>query len=341
MADITSNLATQLKLDETSGTTAADSSGNSRPGTYSGTFTLNQTGPGGLLSKGVAFDGVNGQVLLTSLNGILGDNATVAHWIKLDNASPTPTSKTGLHNLGALVSGKNTHYPWDGDGKGYFTSFRNTSNTASSRVDAVTLPAGVTRTNWHHLAITTTPGANGWTLYINGSAVTTATGVTGVYYDNDLWSLGGSSASQWLDGNAADFRVYTRCLSSDDIAALYNLGKPQNTVAPGITGDCIVGQTLSGTSGTWSDGSVNARKWQSATDGSGTGAADIGGATAADFTITESELEKYVRYGVQYSNSIGTTWAYSSWMGPIEAPPSLYRPRCPSFSLSLPTLSLG
>ena len=116
---------------------------------------------------------------------------------------------------------------------------------------------------------------------------------------------------------------------------------PEPIVSPTFSGSLVVGQTLTGSGGTWSDGTFNARKWQSADDGSGTNTADIGGATAADFTITESELNKYVRYAVQYSNGIGTTWAYSSWMGAIEAATSPYRPRCPSFSLTLPTFSLG
>jgi len=54
MADITSNLVAWYKLDETSGTTCADSSGNGYHGTYVNSPTLNQTGAFAA-SRSVAF----------------------------------------------------------------------------------------------------------------------------------------------------------------------------------------------------------------------------------------------------------------------------------------------
>ena len=94
---------------------------------------------------------------------------------------------------------------------------------------------------------------------------------------------------------------------------------PEPIVSPTFSGSLVVGQTLTGSGGTWSDGTFNARKWQSADDGSGTGAADISGETSSTYAIGFTEASKYIRYGVQYSNSVGTTWAYSAWSGPVTA----------------------
>ncbi len=94
---------------------------------------------------------------------------------------------------------------------------------------------------------------------------------------------------------------------------------PEPIVSPTFSGSLVVGQTLTGSGGTWSDGTFNARKWQSADDGSGTGVADIGGATSSTYSIGFTAAAKYIRYAEQYTNAAGTTWAYSAWSGPVTA----------------------
>ena len=329
MADIASNKRAHWTLDETSGTSAADSSGNGYTGTYArNASNTTVASAGGGLGTACSANGTNDRIATSAV--IPPGPITISFWAKFSSADVSGMTVLRDNTTLQVYRASTTLY-WDFGG---FSPGVNRISTSIAAVDD----------KWTHYVLTSTgtSGSPRMEMFFDGVSAASGSYASQPASSSSLFSIcshtdGSSKAKCEID----DVRIYTRVLAADDIAALYNLGKPQNTVAPGITGDCIVGQTLSGTSGTWSDGSVNARKWQSATDGSGTGAADIGGATAADFTITESELEKYVRYGVQYSNSIGTTWAYSSWMGPIEAPPSLYRPRCPSFSLSLPTLSLG
>lgn len=219
MPDFASNLEVYYRLDDASGSAAADSSGHARGGTLVNTPAWGTGQIGGALGFVAAS---SQRITMPNLAAVLGDNATFACWIKLAAATPGIDSKTGLASLGAVIGVNATHYPYT-DGLGYFGLFRATSDTGSSRVDAVTLPA-VTRTNWHHLCITTSPGANNWILYINGSSVTTATGITGVYYDADLWALGVSdngAAQFYLDGSLDEVRIYSRALSPTDVAALY------------------------------------------------------------------------------------------------------------------------
>lgn len=83
--------AMYLRLDETSGTTAADSSGNSRTGTYVNSPALAQTS---LLPVGggtaVAFDGTNDRASVahnSALNAVTGSGFTLSFWVKIN--SPT------------------------------------------------------------------------------------------------------------------------------------------------------------------------------------------------------------------------------------------------------------
>ena len=207
-------------LDDTSGTTCVEHNGL-YDGTYVGSPTLNQSG---LNAKAVAFTG--GQhVLLPNLASQLGNNASFSCWIKLQTATPVAGANTGFMNLGPIVAAAASHYPWT-DGSAYLSLFRCSGNAVCSRVGPITLPGGVTRTNWHHLAITNQPGANGWKFYVNGALVTQTAGLATVYYNNDLWVLARSSAgfSYHLDGSLDEVLLYNRTLTAHEIKQLYNNG---------------------------------------------------------------------------------------------------------------------
>ena len=63
-------------------------------------------------------------------------------------------------------------------------------------------------------------------------------------------------------------------------------------------------------------------KWYTATDASGTDALAIDGATASSFTLTNAELNKYIRFGVIPVAAAGTPQGmevYSDWIGPVNA----------------------
>lgn len=85
-----SNLIGYWKLDETTGTTARDSSPTGANGAYAGTFTLNQAGIGDG-SKAVSFGGgrVNLTAAIAALNGVGVFNplkGTMFCWAKMANA---------------------------------------------------------------------------------------------------------------------------------------------------------------------------------------------------------------------------------------------------------------
>ena len=71
------------KLDETAGTSAADSSGNSIAGAYTGGYTLGQSGPFPFQSGlSALFDGINGRINIpTNVALNVGNTVTVEAWI--------------------------------------------------------------------------------------------------------------------------------------------------------------------------------------------------------------------------------------------------------------------
>jgi hypothetical protein len=90
---------------------------------------------------------------------------------------------------------------------------------------------------------------------------------------------------------------------------------PVNTVAPVITGGVQGGQTLTATVGTWSPaGSAYAFRWQR---DSGSGFADVAGATAATYTTVPADVGARLRVAVTATNAYGSTTATAAGVGPI------------------------
>lgn len=89
---------------------------------------------------------------------------------------------------------------------------------------------------------------------------------------------------------------------------------PANTVAPAITGTARVGQTLTGTNGTWTGtpAPTYARQWKA--DG-----ANISGATASTYTLTSAELGKAITLAVTATNAAGSADATSAPTAAVTA----------------------
>lgn len=85
---------------------------------------------------------------------------------------------------------------------------------------------------------------------------------------------------------------------------------PVNIVAPAISGNRFVSQTLSGTDGTWTNASTYSYQWQRSTDGGGTWS-DISGATSATYVSAVADMANRIRRRVRATNSFGNTDAFS------------------------------
>ncbi len=243
------NLVGWWKLDETSGTTAEDSSGNSNDGTL--TNMLGNEWTTGQISGALTFDGTN-DVVDCGNDPILNlDIGSWGAWVKLDE--PKKWAERIIFkdpsNTGAYQS-----FDWNG--------FKAEVVVGGVRYRASS-PSSTNTGQWYHVFAT----YDGETLrlYIDGEEVDSETGPSG-NIDNNTGPLGvGSSPSSPtfapFYGTIDDARVYNRALDPDEVAQLastidydtFNEAKvsaADSSITISTPGDSSVVATL----GSWTSG---------------------------------------------------------------------------------------
>jgi hypothetical protein len=96
------------------------------------------------------------------------------------------------------------------------------------------------------------------------------------------------------------------------------LARPTFTGTASYTGTLEVGQTLTA-SYTVDDTTDLSYQWESATDGSGTGATNIG-TDSATYTLTGTEDGDYIRVTVTATSNAGlSASSTSAWDGPVAS----------------------
>jgi hypothetical protein len=304
-------------MQEASGTTADDASGQTRDGTISGP-DVNQSGPGGYLAKAYEFIDANDDVVtlpqdvcrrwrwnnqytlfaFAKPNVLTKDMAVVSAvdsigrrlgqiWFDTDGAADSlgamiHCQDNGVQTAGADDSNTSTNWQsvaaiWDGR---ELTPF---ADAVAGTSVAPTYPCRL-------LDITDSGG---------GSAVIGAEDVAG----------GGTKD---FDGFICNAMYFSRALLAEDIVELDAGPEPVNTAAPVLSGTATQGQTLSVTNGSWDlaapfaglfNGPVGITfQWTRSDDASGTNEADIAGATATMYTLTASDVGKYIRARARASN---------------------------------------
>lgn len=204
-------LQTYLTFDASSGTTAADSSGNGHAATLVG-------GAGwaaGKVGNAVSLDGSSGYVSLPS--DIVANIAdfTIAAWVKCSSSSKAMR----VFDFGSGID----HYMMltTGSGKGV-PRFAVTVN-GSYGEDSISGTAAIPTGQWTHLAVTLSGTVA--TLYVNGSAVGTTTAMAfapfRIGHTAQNW-IGRSqySADPYFSGSIDEFRIYYNALTADQIEAL-------------------------------------------------------------------------------------------------------------------------
>ncbi len=205
-------LVVWYKFDETSGTTAYDSSGNGR----NATLVNGPTWVAGRSGNAVNLDGSNDYVSLPAgmVSGL--SDFTIATWVRLD----TTGSWRRVFDFGTGTTVNMFLTPQSSAGTVRF-AITTGGASAEQRINGTAaLPTG----SWVHVAVT--KAGNVGTLYVNGTAVGTNSNMTlspsSLGNTTQNW-LGRSqySADAYLDGQLDDFRIYNRALSAAEISSLY------------------------------------------------------------------------------------------------------------------------
>lgn len=215
------------RFDEAAGATAAtDSSGNNRPGTYTGAATLG--GPRACprdTGTAVTLNGTTGYIGAgTGAAAVAGPSVfTVEVWFK------TATAGGKLLGFGGSPTGQSTTYD-------RHLFLNNTGNLVfgvyPNAVKVIVSPKTYTDNTWHHAAATLS-GA-GMQLYVDGAQVAADTTTTTAQAFNGYWRAGYDNLASWgtntptnfyFTGSLDDAAIYTTALSSTKIAAHYNAGR--------------------------------------------------------------------------------------------------------------------
>lgn len=213
----TTSLEIWLKLNEVSGTTAADSSGNSRNGTLVNGPTWNRDTRG---NGNIVFDGTDDKVTLTGsvLTGLA--SGTIACWAKHSrayNSSVTEVLWQQMDTGGVSPQLGFMHYATNELYIGWYTGGND------DRVQLTATAALWPQNLWTHYALTWTSGGT-TTFYVNGISVGTAASTTPHPMAGGL-TIGDAvpgAASTPYQGSVDDFRVYSRVLTATEVLEIVN-----------------------------------------------------------------------------------------------------------------------
>ena len=243
------------RLDETTGTTAADSGRLNSPGTYRNGFTLDQ--PGVLaVNAATDFDGNNGFV---SSDQSYDSPApfTVEAWFNTTTGSGGKIIGFG-NNPNGLSSSYDRHVFMRNNGTltfGVWTGFQNTIDTPLSYNDG----------EWHHVVATQSDA--GMELYVDGVLIGTDPQTNAQSYSGH-WKVGGDrtwgSASPYFDGLIDEVAIYGKVLPAERVAEHALLGGIVPNEAPTATFTSTVVDhdvDFDASSSTDADGTIVSYEW--------------------------------------------------------------------------------
>ncbi|HZL17991.1 MAG TPA: LamG-like jellyroll fold domain-containing protein, partial [Polyangia bacterium] len=229
---IDSGLLGHWKLDEGSGTTSADASGNGNTATL--TSSANWTAG----YSGEAFSGDGTNYVSANLGTWFGSNNTLTASAWVYAASTTNGPLFGVTSIPA--------------GGGWNMPFLSIAGpTAYGHIWMVNgntpLSATVGLNAWHFLAITYDPSGSGTErFYVDGALSVSGTGTYQASGLTDTWSTNipgtkPTGVSGVLTGKVDDVRAYNRVLSAAEISIIYNA---RQTCSASTCGGCAGGETI-------------------------------------------------------------------------------------------------
>ncbi len=200
-------------LNDGSGTAAADRSGGGNPGTLTNGPVWGAGGPSG---SAVSLDGVNDAVVATDGAVSTDLSFTVSAWVY---PTSTGADQTVLSQAGSNVAAFNLRR----DASGFWKMAMRRSDSTGAIVDTATSAVTGTANGWTHVVGVYDDSADQIRLYVDGvlsgtAAHTVDWAAGGVFAAGRGWSSGG--ADEFLTGRVDDVRAYPRALTDTDVATL-------------------------------------------------------------------------------------------------------------------------
>lgn len=200
------------------------SAGTADDGTFVGNATtVNDAERGEVLS-------LDGDGDYVQISGLIGEpaNVTLSGWI---NADAVDTSGSVVISMGSSAA---LYLNSSGQLVGFFES-GGTNNTVTSSDSLI-------GTSWRHVAVSIDATNNTMTIFVDGVAAETTLTTGPIEYDNDpdtyIGRAGDGLGGYDFDGMIDDARIYTRALSSDEVAALA-AGQTETSASVAITVNSI------------------------------------------------------------------------------------------------------
>ena len=319
-----------LPLQDNAASTAVDDvSSNNKNGTLAGgnnTSDIATTGPNSYAASALDFDGsadyVNSIGAVADFSFVQNSLVfTLCGWVRFDSASGRYAF------LGTcLASAEKGFSLFYDNGAGFGTDairlFVTKGTVSFPVIDARSADGVINDTNWHFVSVKSTSAANAMTFTIDGTATTTTYGVSYASLSSgdstrvlNAARANHSSVLLPLDGKMSSWSIFNRALSGTEEGEVYAGPEPINSAAPAVTGTETEGQLLSCSTGTWgidtpfsggSNGTITyAYQWTRSNDGAGTGEANIGSATSSTYTLTGTDVGKFIRCLVRGTNTGG------------------------------------
>ncbi|MCB1132648.1 MAG: carbohydrate binding domain-containing protein, partial [Verrucomicrobiae bacterium] len=235
-------LALRFRLDESTGTTAADSSGNNLQGTAAGGLTWRPSG--GMLAGAAEFNGTDS--LITVPDSPLLDSTsafTLSFWLKAD---------TLIENTGLVAKRVNFD---NNNAFGIFLTVDGKLNVdIDTNNDRFSSTAAINPGAWNHVALVfdgSLASTERAKLYLNGTLNTTAaeTSSTIPNYNSPLTIGALNSGGVVLDGRIDEVRFHRRALGESEITAIRDeTGVPAPLVSAGAapTASILIPADLTG-----------------------------------------------------------------------------------------------
>ena len=205
------------RLDEASGTQAADASDNGDPATYVAGVAQGQAGALGTQGTATTFDGSSGNVAESTVRHGPGAFSTEL-WFRTKSQSGGKLIGFGDASTGMSGSYDKQVYMVD-DGRLIF-------GTYNGGFDTIVTTGTFNDDQWHYLVAT--QGSNGMALYVDNTLIGTNATTTSQAYDG-YWRVGGDNLNAWPEqpssayfaGTIDEVAVYDAALSANQVNGHY------------------------------------------------------------------------------------------------------------------------